>query len=437
MRGFRKTMGLVAKLIAIIFVTLLLVVFAKPLWNKYIVYPELEKDRTKLWKTYRKPKQFIGNHDFKGVLHSHTYRSHDSRGQLNEILPAARQASLDFIFLADHRISDQDSFPRGIHGMFDGILIESGTESPGAAMMVNPLKATIIDWKKERNQIIREVVGGGGMAFYLHSEENHDWGNADYQGMEIYNIHTDLKDEKNPVSFLINGMVNSGKHRHWSYRELFDEQTKITSLWDSLNNHRKIVGMAAVDAHNNQSIRARYLPDGRVEWVGSNAKTLSITKPGWKEKLLLSKPDVAGWAFKMELDTYFHSFNFVNTHLFGDTLSSRSLKNELVKGHAYVAFESLAQANGFQYFATDANGKLNAILGDSIQASQAYSLQAVSPFPVRFELYRSGKLIDSRDNSYEYKFSPDNKPGNYRIVARITLRGTLLPWVYTNPIYVY
>jgi hypothetical protein len=370
------------------------------------------------------------------VLHSHTYRSHDSRGVLPEILPAAKQAGLNFIFLADHRISDQDTFPRGIHGTFEGIVIESGTESPGASMMINPLRHTILNWEQDRNLLIKGVVDNGGMAFYLHSEDEHDWDNPDYQGMEIYNIHTDLIDEKKPILFLINGMINSGKYRHWSYRELFDEQHKIVALWDSLNQHRRIVGIAAVDAHNNQSIRARYLPDGQVEWVGSNAKTISVRPPGWKEKLLLGKPDVAGWAFKAELDTYFHSFNFVNTHIFSDTLTSRALKNELVKGRAYISFESLAEAKGFQFFSTNGDGQVNAILGDSVSSQDASILKVVSPFPAQLEIYRNGKLISTHEG-YNHEIPVDQQKGNYRVVARLKLRNEWLPWVYTNPIYVF
>lgn len=432
-----RTVYFILKALAVLFLVLLVFVLARPLWNRYVVYPQLEAERTALWRKYKKPAKQIPLKDYKGVLHSHTYRSHDSRGVLPEILPAAQQAKLNFIFLADHRISDQDTFPRGIHGTFEGIVIESGTESPGASMMVNPLKSTILDWTQDRNQLIRNVVKEGGMAFYLHSEDDHDWGNPDYQGMEIYNIHTDLIDEKNPLAFLFNGMVNSGAYRHWSYRELFNEQTKILALWDSLNSHRRIVGMAAVDAHNNQSIRARYLPDGQVEWVGSNSKTIAVNKPGWKEKLLLGKPDVAGWAFKMELDTYFHSFNFDNTHIFSDTLSSRALKNQLVNGHAYISFESLAEADGFQFFSTDATGSFNAMMGDSVPREKAVRLQAVSPFPVRFELFKDGKLIDSKDNTYTYSYAMKGRKGNYRVVARLLLRKEWLPWVYTNPIYVY
>jgi hypothetical protein len=436
--NLRRISNVILKTVGFLVFLLIGYVMARPLWNRFIVYPQLDKERSALHAKYRKPAQYILQKDYKGVLHSHTYRSHDSRGVLEEIIPAAKQAKLNFIFLADHRQADLDTFPRGIHGTFEGIVVESGTESPAASMMVNPLRPTILDWSKDRDTLIKQVVGQGGMVFYLHSEDkSHDWANPDYQGMEIYNIHTDLIDEKSPVKFLFNAMVNGGRHKDWSYRELFDEQTQIIALWDSLNKQRRIVGMAAVDAHNNQSIRARHLSDGQVEWVGSNAKTLSITQPGWKEKWLLGQPDVAGWAFKMELDTYFHSFNFVNTHIFGDTLSSRALKNQLVKGHAYISFESLAEADGFQFFLQNASQGITGIMGDSVSAQHAARLRTVSPFPARIELFRNGKLIDFVEDAYSHDFDVKNNPGNYRVVARLKFRGNWLPWIYTNPLYIY
>lgn len=76
-------------------------------------------------------------------------------------------------------------------------------------------------------------------------------------------------------------------------------------------------------------------------------------------------------------------------------------------------------------------------MGDSIISKNVCKLKTTSPFPVRFELYKNGKLIDSKEDSYVYEFQPKNKEGNYRIVARLKFRKEWLPWVYTNPIYFY
>ena len=419
----------------LLFFLIILGLLAPGLWNRWVFYPKLDKIRDSLVDSHQEAKPIIPLKDYKGVLHSHSYWSHDSRGLLIEILPAAKQAKLDFIFLSDHKRSKLDTFPRGYHGMYEGVLIESGTESNG--MMVNPLDSVVLDWSQSTDTLIHKIVNRGGMALYVHSEEDHDWANPDYQGMEIYNIHTDLKDESGLLPFLLNSLVTGKRYKHWGYRELYDDQEKIWTLWDSLNQHRRVVGFAAVDAHNNQSIRARYLEDGRVEWVGSNAKTISIVEPGWKESLLLGKPDTAGWAWKWELDTYFHSFNYVNTHILADSLSSTNLRDHLLAGHTFIAFESLANASGFQFFTWDEDHQVNAILGDSIPYQEVSQIKAISPIPVRFELIKDGELIDAKEYDYEYTFEPNDQKGNYRLAAKLNFGEKQVLWIMTNPLYLY
>lgn len=406
------------------------------LWNRLYTYPKLDKARSELNSKYKKPLQYIQQTDYKGVLHAHSFRSHDSRGVIEEILPAAKKAKLDFIFLSDHARSQLDSFPRGYHGVYDKVIIESGTEKSG--LMVNPMKSGILDWNQPKDSLIKQVTQSGGLVLYVHTEEKHAWANPDYQAMEIYNIHTDFKDEEDDLlPFVVNSIVSGYKYKHWGMREIFDEQTVILARWDSINQFKKVVGMAAVDAHNNQNIRARYTENGLVEWVGPNADQISLVKPGWKEKLLMSEPDAGGWGFKFELDTYFHSFNFVNTHVLCDTFSNINIKDNLVAGHAFIAFESLADAKGFQYFSIDTDNNVNAILGDSITANSAYKIRAVSPLPVQFKLVKNGEVIDTKDEAYNYEFEIKNTSGNYRVEAFLELDGELIPWIYTNPIYIY
>jgi hypothetical protein len=366
----------------------------------------------------------------------HSYWSHDSRGVIEEILPAAKKAKLQFIFFADHAHAKLDTFPRSYHGVYDGIIFESGTET-STGLMVCPMDSVVLDWSQDQNDIIKNVVHSGGLVLFAHTEDPHDWDNPDYQAMEIYNIHSDLLDEDSELPVIVNAAINKDSYHHWVYRELYDHQTEILANWDSLNTHRRIVGMSAVDAHNNQNIRARYTADGLVEWVGPNAKTMKIVKPGWKEKLLLGEPDTVGWVFKWDADPYFQSFNYVNTHVFSDTLTNLAIKNDLVKGHAYISFENLAEAKGFQFFSLDGNRNVNAIMGDSVLAKDVHELWALSPYPVLFQLVKNGKTFDQAEEVYEYQFSPQSSPGNYRIVASVKLDNKWTPWVYTNPIYVY
>lgn len=439
MKLLRKWIRKLFQLIGILFVILIIAAFlysVPSLWRKIYTYPKLEKERNELHTKYKKPYNYLNKTDYKGVLHAHSYWSHDSRGILIEILPAAKKAALDFIFLSDHARSQLDTFPRAYHGVYDNVIIESGTEKSG--LMVSPMRSVTLNWEQPKDSLIKGVVNSGGLVLYVHTEEKHDWDNPDYQAMEIYNIHTDLIDEEDGFTpLIVNAIINGSKYKHWGMREIFDEQKIILARWDSINQFKKVVGMAAVDAHNNQNIRARYTKDGLVEWVGPNAKTTSIVTPGWKEKLLLSEPDEAGWVFKFETDTYFHSFNFVNTHVFCDTLSNINIKDNLIAGHAFIAFESLANAKGFQYFSTDSKQEVNAIMGDSIAVATVNKLKAVSPYPVYFQLIKDGDVIDNAGDQYSYEYEGEVTPGNYRLEAYINLKGEQVPWIYTNPITVY
>lgn len=259
-----------------------------------ITYPGLEKEVIAFNKLYKKPKSVTSLTTFRGIMHSHSYWSHDSEGTLVDILPAAKNAGIRFIFLTDHPHGDMDTFPRGYTGYYDGILIEPGSEKQKFAVW--PIKNTVIDWSIDKDTLAKNVVEAGGMVFYAHTEEPHNWSNPWYQGMEIYNFHTDTKDERlfpNIINFLING----NKHRKWAMHQMFDEQTEILSLWDSLNLHRKIVGYSAADVHENQNIRARQLVDGNIQWYGPNAKPFRTGKKTFWNKWLFSEPDANGWVF--------------------------------------------------------------------------------------------------------------------------------------------
>ncbi|MEA3460661.1 MAG: hypothetical protein U9R49_02200 [Bacteroidota bacterium] len=431
----RITLRFITGLLILLFFIFL--IFTSSSWIRHwITYPRLEKQRAEIRITYQEPKNVIELEEYKGILHAHTYWSHDSRGTIEEILPAAKQAKLDFLFFSDHPHGDLDTFPRSYHGTYDGIIFEPGTESSDG-LMVCPMDSVVLDWGKGQDAIIKQVVDGGGLALYVHTEKPHNWDNPDYQAMEIYNIHTDMLDGEKLAPLIINFAVNGKKYKHWCFRELYDEQSEILANWDSLNMKRKIVGMAAPDAHNNQNIRARYLDNGLVEWVGPNANTIDIKEPGLREKLLCGPPDPAGWVFKFDVDTYFASFSYVNTHIFSDTLTSEAIKNHLVEGHAFIAFENLAEATGFQFYAVDHENQVHGILGDSVLAGSVSTLHATSPYPVQFKLLRNGQVIDQADHVYSYEYNHNLESGNYRIVASLKFGKKWTTWVQTNPIYLF
>jgi hypothetical protein len=412
-----------------------LLLFTPAMWRHWFTYPKFEKQVNEFQKLRKEPASLTKLNTYRGVLHVHSYLSHDSRGTLYDIIPAAKNDSIDFIFLTDHPRSDIDTFPHGYKGFYDGILIEPGSEKQGFDAW--PLDSAIINWKADKDTIAKNVVSNGGIIFYAHTEEPHNWSNPYYQGMEIYNFHTDTRDE-HLLPLIINFIVNGNKYRHWALREVFDEQTSIMAIWDSLNTKRKIVGFSAADTHENQSIRAKYLKDGRIEWVGPNADVMDTTEVKFWNRWLLQQPDENGWIFKWMIDTYKSGFNYITNYVLADTLSVPSLADHLKKGNLYTAFKSLGDAKGFMYYCINQDDSIGGILGDSIKMDQIKTLNAISPLPGRFRLIHDGKTINvSSDDDYQYKWEELIEKGAYRIEMHIKLNGKYIPWLYSNPIYIY
>ena len=413
----------------------LIILFAPGIWHHWVTYPRFEREVNELQKLRKEPVPITKLNTFRGVMHVHSYLSHDSKGTLDDIIPAAKTDGIDFIFFTDHPRFDLDTLPKGYRGMHDGVLIEPGSEKSGFDCW--PLSSTVIDWRVNKDTVAKNIVSRGGIIFFAHTEEPHNWTNPDYQGMEIYNFHTDTKDQS-PVPILFNVIVNGNKYRHWVLREFFNEQTAILARWDSLNKIRKIVGFSAVDSHENQNIRARYLKDGRIQWMGNNAHPIDTMEVKFWNKWLFDAPDRSGWVFKLMVDTYLTGFNYITNYVLADSLSTSSLAYHIKKGHLYTAFKTLGDAKGFQYYAINKQDSICAILGDSIQANQVKTLQVNSPLPGQFRLIHDGKpIFISPGEDYQFITSGPFEKGAYRIEMHLKMQGKLIPWLYSNPIYIY
>jgi hypothetical protein len=153
---------------------------------------------------------------------------------------------------------------------------------------------------------------------------------------------------------------------------------------------------------------------------------------------MFSKPDENGWIFKWMIDTYMEGFDYVTNYVFADTLSSRSLAENLKKGHNYVAFKTLGDAKGFNFFATGAEGTPLGIMGDSLMISRVKTINAVAPLPGQFRLIHNGNTLKiSEVDSYEFTYTDPLEKGAYRVEIHVKIGGKYIPWIYSNPLYLY
>jgi hypothetical protein len=92
---------------------MLLVFFTPALWRHFVTYPKLEKEVKEFCELRRETTTITKLNTYRGVLHVHSYWSHDSEGTLFDLIPAAKYAGIDFIFLTDDPRGNIDTIPRG------------------------------------------------------------------------------------------------------------------------------------------------------------------------------------------------------------------------------------------------------------------------------------------------------------------------------------
>ncbi len=325
----------------------------------------------------------LGFRDFQGVLHSHSYLSHDSKISQADIVAACEEAGVEFLCMTDH--PSERSLSDGLEGWHGRTFFVVGAE-------VNHFLAVDIHTpigNADSQQTVDRVRAQGGLAFVAHSEEYTDWDVQGYHGMEIYNIHTDLKDEKK-LERLLPKLPRILEDPAWAMTLIFDEPKDLLARWDQLTQQRRVVGIAGNDAHQNVMVMG------------------------------------------LQLDPYARSLGFVNTHVFALAMSKETLLDALSSGHVYVCFERFAPGKGFSF--TAESGDAIAMMGDEVPYSGDLVLRAVFPREARITLVRDGKPIH-RVSGDEINWSV-TEPGVYRIAARVEARGRWWPWIYSNPIYV-
>src|SRR5690606_22355208 len=193
----------------------------------------------------------------RGILHSHSELSHDSEVTFPEILAAAHEADLDFVFMSDHCTDSLADYSKQWRGVHDGVLFVPGFEMPDGFMPWGLPPDTVLDARPDPATRAAEIERLGGLLFYAHTEEDRPWDLPEVDGMEIYNIHTDFKDEDRPA-LVPDILLSIRAYPDQVMRRVFDPQTEILRKWDELNRDRDLTGIAANDCHQNTGLRGYY-----------------------------------------------------------------------------------------------------------------------------------------------------------------------------------
>jgi hypothetical protein len=376
--------------------------------------------------------------DVRALLHVHSGFSHDSRGTIEEITAAAKQAEVRVIMFSEHPANSYDYFVDGHRGFKDGVLLIPGAETGG--FLAYP-RQSIQQKKTETPQAFADLVRStGGLIFLCHLEERMDWQIANVTGTEIYNTHADFKKQtrflaalRSPLTmFSLMGAVK--QYPQEVFGALLEYPADYLKRYDELCQVARHTGVAGNDSHHNQVYRAKIVDDGKVSIEDILGQKFALLDP---EKFKAAKILTAGkkpgdLIFEFDLDPYVYSFRHVSTHLLLPSVGETEVRQALADGRVYVAFDWIADPMGFVYRAD--SGAANWPIGSELPFGEGLRLRAEAPLNGKFRLVRDGVVVlEQQDSALEYNV---DRPGVYRVEVWLNLAGEDRPWILTNPIYV-
>lgn len=346
--------------------------------------------------------------DKTGVLHVHSRHS-DGIGPIPRIARAASRAGVDFVFVTDHdTLAGRE---RGEAGWYGDTLVLVGQEvSPpeGNHFLVFGLDE-VISRKLLPEQFVEAAAVRGGLGFVAHPhypEDDryplkpfpwNDWSVTGFAGIEIWNYTVDWLTDVTPAR-LAPALL-------WPGRTVDGPDPRTLARWDKLlaaawTRGRRVVGIGGVDAHG---ILYSYRRMFRA------LRTHILVNEDWS----------GDWGRDEEI-----------------------ILEALREGRAYVAYDELHDATGFQFFGEAAGERVP--MGDRLSLSSPgtaattssprtwLTVRAPAECLIKLKTPR-GTAAEAEASTLEYRLT---KPGVYRAEAWLPGRRGWRPWVFTNPIYV-
>lgn len=374
---------------------------------------------------------------YRANLHVHSHWSHDSRGQIEDIVAAAKRADTDIIMFTEHPAAHYDIVKDGHQGLRDGVLLIPGAETKG--LLAYP-KASIRNADiMSTEEYFHAVQQTDGLAFISHLEERMELDIPGITGNEIYNTHADFKEEKRLVAsmrnplWLINTAPLIQEYPQESLLALLDYPADYLKRWDQLSLATRHTGVAANDSHQNVGIRLRLIEKDMVRVEDAlGEKVLELKRKAAAELLSIREDAQEGdVVFELLLDRYENSLRHAGTYLLLPEQTEAAVWDALLHSKAYVCFDGLASGRGMQWFATSKESQDRVELGGKLKAGSGVVLRGYSPQKATWKIMRNGREVYS-EKGYECQFETA-QPGLYRAELWLDVPEPKI-WILTNPI---
>jgi hypothetical protein len=371
-------------------------------------------------------------------LHVHSGFSHDSRGTIDEIVAAAKAAGSRVIMFTEHPSEQIDYFKDGHRGTRDGVLLIPGAETRGLLVFpTQSLRGLEGGSVQEFSDLVRR---GGGLTFLSHLENRMDWEIRGLTGTEIYNTHANFKAESNLAGALRNPAWLIGsfdlfrRYAQECFSSIQEYPAEYLKRWDQLCARAPHTGVAANDSHQNIGVAIRLVEADKLrleDALGERIFEVDASLVSGKDAARKGKKP-GDILFQVQLDAYEYSLRHVGTHLLVREVSEKGVWDALESGRAFVAFDWMGDATGFDFAALSDSRKFE--MGSRPHWKNGMRLKGAAPLPGRWKLFRDGKVVaESPGRAFDYVVK---EPGNYRVEVWLRIADDDLIWILSNPVYV-
>lgn len=340
------------------------------------------------------------------VIHAHSVHS-DGTGTVEQIAAQAARADVDAVLLTDH--DSLEARRRGSERYHGSVLVCVGEEvSPKNG---NHYLAFGIDDEIDHRgltgaEVVAAVGEAGGFGFLAHPFSSGSarfkrvgpgmpWDDLEapgYAGIELWSFVTDTVEGLASVPDIARFVARPE-------RIVTGPPERNLRGWDALLARRPVVAIGGVDAHQ---IGVRVA--GRVP---------------------------------LRLMSYRRSFSHLRTHVLldrprrGEAAADRdAVYAALRAGRCYLAMDSFARAQGFAF---GVRGPEAVPMGGESPWAEGQVLHAGVPRAAELTLLRDGEPV-RRVNGTMLEHTPE-RPGTYRLEARLHVHGAWRTWILSNPVY--
>jgi hypothetical protein len=366
------------------------------------------------------PSNFPGFYDYRGITNVHTNRGIGG-GSTTEVIQAAQEAGLDFLFLTELNQFTSQPQPDGYHrkllvmnaaeyGYLESRILTYSSEGKNRLESIGQAQVYLADRLSQEGTDSEQEL----LMLAHPSRPGFAWTGpfpSGLDGFEVMNTKSFWIRAWNEakISLLWSALVYPF-HPQFSLVRLFEEPLEELKQWDQISSQRPFVGMAGADATSK---------------LGTDPK-FSVRFPSYQKIFSLLSNHI-----------------LLRSELTGQVDRDRKkILKAMSDGQFYMCLDVLGNPKGFAAYVRDHDRIIP--MGGRAKFQSGMKLMVHIPnkprVPFETKFFRNGQeLMASNSLDTEYEI---HEKGVYRIIVRVFPTLTLpdgqrwMTWIYSNPFYI-